>query len=103
MGRVAALLGAEPGPRCNGAWPVSAGCWRWWQWRCAPSGWRSGWPGPAGRADGDRRAARCPAARLHIIDGGGHMLLSRLEHIMDGITPRGGDQVTLSGGTRCCV
>jgi len=33
-------------------------------------------------------AARCPAARLHIIDGGGHMLLSQLEHIMGSITPR---------------
>jgi hypothetical protein len=33
-------------------------------------------------------AARCPAARLHIVDGGGDMLLSHLEHIIDGITPR---------------
>jgi hypothetical protein len=33
-------------------------------------------------------AARCPAAGLHIIDGGGHMLLSHLVHIMDSIAPR---------------
>jgi len=33
-------------------------------------------------------AARCPAARLHIVDGGGHLLLSDLERIMDSITPR---------------
>jgi pimeloyl-ACP methyl ester carboxylesterase len=27
-------------------------------------------------------AARCPAAKLHIVDGGGHMLLSRLDEIL---------------------
>jgi pimeloyl-ACP methyl ester carboxylesterase len=33
-------------------------------------------------------AATCPAARLHIVDGGGHMLLSHLERIMNSITLR---------------
>jgi len=33
-------------------------------------------------------AARCPAARLHVVDGGGHMLLSHLEDIMASMTPR---------------
>jgi Ca2+-transporting ATPase len=46
MGRVAALLGSSPDlRRCNGGWPVSAGRWRWWRWRCARSSWASGWPG----------------------------------------------------------
>jgi len=27
-------------------------------------------------------ASRCPTAHLHIIDGGGHMLLSRLDQIL---------------------
>jgi pimeloyl-ACP methyl ester carboxylesterase len=31
-------------------------------------------------------AARCPTARLHIVDGGGHMLLSRLDQILAGMT-----------------
>lgn len=30
-------------------------------------------------------AARCPTARLHIVDGGGHMLLSQLDQILAGM------------------
>jgi hypothetical protein len=33
-------------------------------------------------------ASPTTAARLHIVDGGEHMLLSHLEHIADSITPR---------------
>ena len=44
MGRIAALLGAQPGsPRCNGGWSASGGCWPSQRWRCARSSWRSGW------------------------------------------------------------
>jgi pimeloyl-ACP methyl ester carboxylesterase len=32
-------------------------------------------------------AARCPAARLHIVEGGGHMLLSHLDQIIDSLAP----------------
>jgi pimeloyl-ACP methyl ester carboxylesterase len=32
-------------------------------------------------------ADRCPAARLHIVDGGGHMLLGQLDQIMAGLLP----------------
>jgi pimeloyl-ACP methyl ester carboxylesterase len=32
-------------------------------------------------------AARCPQAQLHIVDGGGHMLLSQLGEIVAGISP----------------
>lgn len=32
-------------------------------------------------------AARCPAARLHIVDGGGHMLLGQLDQIMASVMP----------------
>jgi len=35
-------------------------------------------------------AARCPQAQLHIVDGGGHMLLSHLGHIIASVTPRRG-------------
>ena len=35
-------------------------------------------------------AARCPQAQLHIVDGGGHMLLSHLEHIIASVTPQSG-------------
>lgn len=34
-------------------------------------------------------AARCPTARLHIVDGGGHMLLSRLDEILAGMIEHG--------------
>jgi len=32
-------------------------------------------------------AARCPTARLHIVEGGGHMLLSHLDQIIDSLAP----------------
>ena len=32
-------------------------------------------------------AAACPAARLHIVEGGGHMLLSHLDQIIESLTP----------------
>jgi len=32
-------------------------------------------------------AARCPAAKLHIVHGGGHMLLSQLNDIIASVTP----------------
>jgi pimeloyl-ACP methyl ester carboxylesterase len=35
-------------------------------------------------------AAGCPQAQLHIVEGGGHMLLSQLEHIIAGVTPQSG-------------
>lgn len=31
-------------------------------------------------------ASRCPTARLHIVDGGGHMLLSELDQVLAGMT-----------------
>jgi len=34
-------------------------------------------------------AARCPSARLHIVDGGGHMLLSELDQVLEGMTEDG--------------
>lgn len=34
-------------------------------------------------------AASCPTARLHVVDGGGHMLLSQLDQILAGITEGG--------------
>jgi pimeloyl-ACP methyl ester carboxylesterase len=34
-------------------------------------------------------AARCPAARLHIVHGGGHMLLTQLDGIIASLTPSG--------------
>jgi pimeloyl-ACP methyl ester carboxylesterase len=34
-------------------------------------------------------AARCPAARLHIVEGGGHMLLGQLDQIIEALTPHG--------------
>ncbi len=34
-------------------------------------------------------AARCPAARLHIVEGGGHMLLARLDDIVGSLTAGG--------------
>jgi pimeloyl-ACP methyl ester carboxylesterase len=33
-------------------------------------------------------AARCPSARLHLAEGGGHLLLSHLAQIVEGITPQ---------------
>jgi pimeloyl-ACP methyl ester carboxylesterase len=33
-------------------------------------------------------AAACPAARLHIVEGGGHMLLSHLDQIIESLTPQ---------------
>jgi pimeloyl-ACP methyl ester carboxylesterase len=35
-------------------------------------------------------AARCPAARLHVVDGGGHLLLGHLPQIIEGITSQDG-------------
>jgi pimeloyl-ACP methyl ester carboxylesterase len=32
-------------------------------------------------------ADRCPAARLHIVEGGGHMLLSHLDQIIESLAP----------------
>jgi hypothetical protein len=32
-------------------------------------------------------AAACPAARPHIVEGAGHMLLSQLEQIIEGLAP----------------
>jgi pimeloyl-ACP methyl ester carboxylesterase len=32
-------------------------------------------------------AAACPAARLHLVGGGGHMLLSQLDQIIEGLAP----------------
>ena len=32
-------------------------------------------------------AARCPTARLHIVEGGGHMLLSHLDQILESLAP----------------
>jgi pimeloyl-ACP methyl ester carboxylesterase len=32
-------------------------------------------------------AARCPAAELHIVENGGHMLLSQLDQIIESVTP----------------
>jgi pimeloyl-ACP methyl ester carboxylesterase len=32
-------------------------------------------------------ATACPAARLHIVGGGGHMLLSQLDQIIEGLAP----------------
>jgi len=32
-------------------------------------------------------AARCPTARLHIVEGGGHMLLSHLDEIIESLAP----------------
>jgi hypothetical protein len=32
-------------------------------------------------------ADRCPTARLHIVEGGGHMLLSHLDQIIESVTP----------------
>jgi pimeloyl-ACP methyl ester carboxylesterase len=32
-------------------------------------------------------AVACPAARLHIVEGGGHMLLSQLDQIIEGLAP----------------
>jgi pimeloyl-ACP methyl ester carboxylesterase len=32
-------------------------------------------------------AARCPTARLHIVEGGGHMLLSHLDQIIESLAP----------------
>ncbi len=32
-------------------------------------------------------AAACPTARLHIVEGGGHMLLSQLDQIIEGLLP----------------
>ena len=34
-------------------------------------------------------AARCPRAQLHIVDGGGHMLLSHIGQIIESVTPPG--------------
>jgi pimeloyl-ACP methyl ester carboxylesterase len=34
-------------------------------------------------------AARCRAARLHIVEGGGHMLLGQLDQIIEALTPHG--------------
>jgi pimeloyl-ACP methyl ester carboxylesterase len=34
-------------------------------------------------------AARCLAAKLHIVHGGGHMLLTQLEDIIASVTPPG--------------
>jgi pimeloyl-ACP methyl ester carboxylesterase len=34
-------------------------------------------------------AARCPAARLHIVEGGGHLLLSQLDQILASVTSPG--------------
>jgi pimeloyl-ACP methyl ester carboxylesterase len=34
-------------------------------------------------------AATCPAARLHIVEGGGHMLLGQLDQIIEALTPHG--------------
>ena len=31
-------------------------------------------------------AAACPAARLHIVDGGGHVLLGQLDQIIEAMT-----------------
>jgi pimeloyl-ACP methyl ester carboxylesterase len=36
--------------------------------------------------------ARCPTARLHIVDGGGHMLLSQLDQILAAMTEEGARQ-----------
>ena len=33
--------------------------------------------------------ATCPAARLHIVEGGGHMLLGQLDQIIEALTPHG--------------
>ncbi|MGO8874973.1 MAG: alpha/beta fold hydrolase [Acidimicrobiales bacterium] len=33
-------------------------------------------------------AARCPTAQLHLVEGGGHMLLDQLEAIIAGVAPR---------------
>lgn len=38
-------------------------------------------------------AARCPTARLHIVDGGGHMLLSQLDEILAGMVEHGNPAV----------
>jgi pimeloyl-ACP methyl ester carboxylesterase len=32
-------------------------------------------------------AARSPTARLHIVEGGGHMLLSHLDQIIESLVP----------------
>jgi hypothetical protein len=32
-------------------------------------------------------AARYPTARLHIVEGGGHMLLNRLDQIIESLAP----------------
>ena len=32
-------------------------------------------------------AARCPAARLHIVEGGGHLLLSHVDEILASLAP----------------
>lgn len=32
-------------------------------------------------------ASRCPAARLHIVEGGGHMLLGQIDRIIDSLSP----------------
>jgi hypothetical protein len=32
-------------------------------------------------------AAACPAARLRIVEGGGHMLLSQLDQKIEGLAP----------------
>ncbi len=33
-------------------------------------------------------ADRCPTARLHLVEGGGHMLLSHLDQIIESLAPR---------------
>jgi hypothetical protein len=32
-------------------------------------------------------AARCPTAQLHVVEGGGHMLLGALDQIIDSVMP----------------
>jgi pimeloyl-ACP methyl ester carboxylesterase len=32
-------------------------------------------------------ADRCPTARLHIVEGGGHMLLGHLDQIIESLAP----------------
>ncbi len=33
-------------------------------------------------------AARCPKAQLHLVEGGGHVLLGHLEQILEGVVPK---------------
>jgi alpha-beta hydrolase superfamily lysophospholipase len=35
-------------------------------------------------------AAACPAARLHIVEGGGHLLLSQLDQVIEDLAPHQG-------------